>query len=203
MRSSGTPRDSRTSTARMAEPPIINVRKVGSIHVGSLLFTCGQHGIQEQNPSVGNVLWQLVVKQARPRRLLVSLDEDLADADGAAAVPQTALEALSGAHDRHAADLALELQSIVGMAYRGLDSGGDSREVVQAFLDQKTNDAVGVEDEVCTSRLLVADDAVGGARRHVLAVFSRLRRSKILDGKTDVRSAISCSWLATVIRSPS
>ena len=53
------------------------------------------------------------------------------------------------------------------MADGCLDGAGDCREVVQAFLNQEPNDAIRIEDEVGTSRVLVANDAVDA-----LVVFS-------------------------------
>ena len=44
-------------------------------------------------------------------------------------------------------------------------------QVVQAFLDEQANDAVGVEDEVGAICVLVADDAV---RQEVMSVYARL-----------------------------
>ena len=123
--------------------------------------TGGKHGVQEENPAVGNVLGELVVKELGHSRLLVALDQDLSDADGPAAVPQALLHGLAGTHDGHAADLPLEGQSLVGAADGGRHGAGDCGEVVEALLDQEADDAVGVEDEVPSVRVLVTDDAGG------------------------------------------
>ena len=121
----------------------------------------GKHGVEEKDPSVGNVFGELVVKELGHGRLLVSLDQDLADADGPAAVPQALLHGLAGTHDRHAADLALEGQTIVGATDGGRHGAGHCGEVVEALLDEEADDAVRVEDEVPSVRIFVTDDAGG------------------------------------------
>ena len=122
--------------------------------------TGGKHRIQQQHPSLGNVLGQLDVEEARLGRLLVSLDEDLADANGAATIAEALLHSLAGAHDRDAADLALELDARVRPTDRGGDHVLDDGEVVEAFLDQEPDDAVRVKDEVRSRGSLVPDQTV-------------------------------------------
>ena len=55
--------------------------------------------------------------------------------------------------------LALKFDSGVFFANRTGDSVGDDREMIEPFFDQQTYDAIGVEDEVCSVGVLVADHA--------------------------------------------
>lgn len=142
----------------MAEPPILVGQPVHSTHVRQAP-TRSKHGVQEQDPSIGDVLGQLVVKQLGRRGFFVPLDEDLADPHRTAAIPQTLLHGLTSAHDGHAADLALELKAIVRLPNRRGHCLLDHGQVVQALLHKKPNDAVRVENEVGPLRVLVSDHA--------------------------------------------
>lgn len=160
IRSSGTPRDLRTSTAIIAEPPNIQESAHPPTMILSGRHTSSKHGVQEKDPSVGNILRELVVEELGLCRLLVPLDQDLADSNGPAALPQTLLHRLASAHNADAADLALEHKSIVGAPNRGRYGVRDGREVVQALLDEQPYDSVRVEDEVAALRIPVTDHAV-------------------------------------------
>ena len=69
---------------------------------------------------------------------------------------------LASAHDRHSTDLALELDAIVGPTDGCCNHVLLHGQVVETFLYKQTNNTVGVEDEVGSVRVLVADDAVSG-----------------------------------------
>lgn len=97
-------------------------------------LTRGEHGIQQQHPSISDVFGYLGVKQLWLARLLVTLDENLADTHGAAALAQPLLHRLARPHDRNTADLALEREAII-MLVRGRDDGVLHRgQVVQTLL---------------------------------------------------------------------
>lgn len=53
----------------------------------------------------------------------------------------------------------MEHEAIVSAVNGGSDAVLDGGQVIQTFLDQQANDAVGVEDEVGSLGVLVADDA--------------------------------------------
>lgn len=134
----------------------------GSCHTGS------KHGIQEKHPSVSNVLGQLIVEKLRLGSFLVTLNQDLSDTNRAAAVAETLLHGLASSHDRHAANLALEHETIVGTTDRRSDSMLNDRQMVKTFLDKKTNNSVGVENKVCSLRLF-ATDHPGHSQLHDMA----------------------------------
>ena len=157
MRSSGTPLLRSTSTAMRAEPPVTS-RKPESAEFW-LRHTCSQHRIKQQDPSILDVLRQLVVEQPRLARLLVSLNENLAYPDTPAALPQGLLHRLAGSHDRDSTDLALELDAIVCLTHRRGDGMLLYGQVVETFLDKQADDSIGVEDEVGAVGVLVADHA--------------------------------------------
>lgn len=103
MRSSGTPRSFNTCTAMVAEPPekmldfssVIRSRIANKFprcleapllvprhdggealdteNAGKALLTCGEHWIEQQNPSIRDVLWKFVVEKLRLRSILVTL----------------------------------------------------------------------------------------------------------------------------------
>lgn len=126
-------------------------------------LTSGQHRIQQQDPPVRNVLWKLVIVQLRLRRLLVPLNKNLPDPHRSTTIPQTLLHRLTSPHNGHAADLALKLDADIVPADRGADLVADDGQVVQALLDKQTNDAIGIEDEVCAACVLVSDHpSMGG-----------------------------------------
>lgn len=121
------------------------------------LLTRSEHGIQQQYPSLSNVFGDLGVEQLGLARLLVTLNEDLANTHGAAALAQTLLHGLARPHDRHTADLALEREAIIVLV-RGRDDGVlHGGEVVEALLHQQPDDPVRVEDEVSPVGSLVTD----------------------------------------------
>jgi hypothetical protein len=143
----------------MAEPPAGCVNEpLTSTPNARIAPTCRQHGVKQEDPSVCDVLRQLVVEELRLGRLLVPLDEDLANPHRPAALPQALLHGLASPHDGHAADLALEYQAIVGAPNGGRDCVLNGGEVVEALFHQQTDDPVGVEDEVSALGLLVTDD---------------------------------------------
>lgn len=71
------------------------------------------------------------------------------------------LHGLAGAHDAHAADLALELDALVGAAGGRGHGVRDHGKVVEPLLDEQADDAVAVEDEVAADGGLVTDHARG------------------------------------------
>ena len=119
--------------------------------------TSSEHWVQEQNPAVGNILWQLVVEEFWHACFLVSLDEDLADAHGAAAVAQSLLHGLSCSHNRDTADLSLKLNTRILASNWCGNLMLNNWQVVQAFLNQQANDSVRVEDEIGPLSVLVSD----------------------------------------------
>lgn len=127
----------------------------------------GKHGIQEQHPALSNVLGELVVEELWLRRLLVSLDQDLADPDGTTAVPQALLHGLASPHDGHAADLALEHEAGIGAAHGSGDGVLDRGEVVQPFFDEQPDDTVRVEYEITPLRLHIANLAAQVSAKEV------------------------------------
>lgn len=98
--------------------------------------TSSKHRIKQQHPTIRNILRQLIIEQLGLARLLVPLDEDLTNPDGAAAVPQSLLHSLAGSHDGNATDLALEHDARVRPSDGRGDDMLDDGEVVQAFLDE-------------------------------------------------------------------
>jgi hypothetical protein len=157
IRSSGTPRDLSTSTAIIADPPVLVSR---ATLAGGGSHTCGEHGVQEENPAIRNVLGKLVIEQLGHGGLLITLDENLANANRTAAISEALLHGLTGAHDRHTADLALEHETVIRVADGGRDGVLDSGEVVQPFLHEESNDAIRVEDEVRPISVFVADHPI-------------------------------------------
>jgi len=127
--------------------------------------TSSEHRVQQKNPSVFDIFGQLLVKETRLACLLVSLDQNLADANASAAVTEALFHGLAGAHDADTADLSLELDTIVMTTDRGGDLLLDNGQVVQAFFDKQTDNTVRVEDEVGAVGAVVADHTarrVGG-----------------------------------------
>lgn len=101
IRSSGTPLETKTSTAIVADPPNRSIsdvifRRHRRVKPGS---TCCKHGIQKQDPTVGDVFRELVVKQSGLAGLLISLNEYLPNANRAAAVAQALFHRFTCAHD--------------------------------------------------------------------------------------------------------
>lgn len=83
--------------------------------------TGSEHRVQQENPSVLDVFRQLLVEKTRLACLLVSLNQNLADANASAAVAKTLFHGLASTHNADTADLSLELDTIVMTA----DGGGD------------------------------------------------------------------------------
>lgn len=148
-------------------------------------FVRTKHGVEKQHPSVCNVLWQLCVDCTRGRttwsalfndrhdctgtaafartqlrhcRLLVSLNENLANPHRAATLAQPALHRLAGTEDAYTTDPALKRHAVVGQARRCLDRVLERGQVVEPLLDEEPDDAVAVEDEVGARRPFVPDD---------------------------------------------
>ena len=136
------------------------VRDPDSSFVVPSTLTSGKHRVEQQHPSVGNILGQLVVEQSWLRRLLIPLDQDLSNAYTSTAVPQSLLHGLSRTHDRDTTDLAFELDTRVGAAYRGSDLLRLCWQVVEAFLDKQTDNAVAVEDKVCAASVAISYHAL-------------------------------------------
>jgi hypothetical protein len=89
------------------------------------------------------------------------------------------LHGLAGAHDGHAADLALERQPLVRSPDGRRDGVLDRRQVVEPFLDQQADDAVGVEDKVPALRVFAADDAGGSGCQKVYMLLGGPRRKAL------------------------
>ncbi|KAI6766172.1 hypothetical protein HG530_007242 [Fusarium avenaceum] len=119
--------------------------------------TSSKHGIQKKHPSIRNILGQFVVEELGLSRFLVTLDQDLSNTNRAAAVTETLLHSLTSSHDRHAANLALEHETIVSATNRRSDSVLNDRQMVKTFLNKQSNDSIGIEDEVCALRLFATD----------------------------------------------
>lgn len=98
--------------------------------------TGSQHRIEQQNPSVGNILWKLLIVKLGLRRLLVSLNKDLSNPHRPTALPQTLLHGLSSTHNGNTADLALELDALVALSNRGGDSALHDGQMVKTFLNE-------------------------------------------------------------------
>ncbi len=60
---------------------------------------CGEHGVEEEDVALGNVLRQLCVEEVREGCLLVALDQNLPDAHAPAALLQRLLHRLASPHD--------------------------------------------------------------------------------------------------------
>lgn len=122
--------------------------------------TGGKHGVQQEDVSVGDVLGQLVVEESGLSGLLVSLDENLSDSNGPAAVSQTLLHGLSSSHDGDTTNLSLKCKTLeLGAGWR-LDELIGHGKLVETLLDEQTDDSVRVEDEVRPRGVLVSDDGV-------------------------------------------
>ena len=80
------------------------------------------------------------------------------------------LHGLAGTHDRNTADVACELDALVGRAQWGGDLVRLDRQMVQSFFDQQPDDSVRVEYEVCTIRSDIANLAVRGSMLVVIGV---------------------------------
>lgn len=94
-------------------------------------------GVHEEDLALGNVLGELGVDDLGLVRVVVRVNEDLADADRAAAVAQALLHGLAAAHDAHAAVALLEAQALVRAADRRHHRARRVRQLVQALLDHQ------------------------------------------------------------------
>lgn len=119
--------------------------------------TSCKHRVEQEHPSVLDVLGQLFVEETRLARLFISLNQNLADAHAPAAISQTLLHGLSGTHDADTTDLALELDPSILATNGGQDLVLDDRQVVETLFDKQTNDSIGVEDEVCAVGIAVSN----------------------------------------------
>lgn len=122
-----------------------------------MYHTSCQHGVKQKHPSVLDVFGQFVVEEARLASFFVSLNQNLANAHTPAAIPQALFHGLARAHDANTADLALELDTSIWAADWSGNLLLNNREMVEAFLDEQANDAVGVKDEVCAVGVAVSD----------------------------------------------
>lgn len=68
----------------------------------------------------------------------------------------------TGAHDADTANLALKLDTIVMAADGSSDLLLNDWQVVQAFLDEQTDDTIRVEDEIGTVGAVVTDHTAQG-----------------------------------------
>ncbi len=123
--------------------------------------TSGQHGVHQKHPPIGNVLGHLAVVVAGIRRLLlgclVSLNQDLADANGTAGVAEGLLERFAGTHDAHTADGSPRSSTVVGHA----SQSGDVQRLVwqegQSLFHDQAHESVSVEHKVLAGGVAVAD----------------------------------------------
>ena len=120
-------------------------------------LTGSEHRIEKQHPSICNVFWQLVVEQPGFGSLFIPLNEDLADTNRATAITKALLHCLARPHYGHPANPPLEANAGVGPTNRRGDCVLDNGQMIQALLHQEADDAVGVEDKVCSLRVLVAN----------------------------------------------
>lgn len=120
-------------------------------------LTSSKHGIQQQNPAIGNVLWDLGVEELGLACFLVPLNQDLADAYRAATLAKTLLHGLAGAHDGDSANLALEGESIVVLASGRHDSVGRRWQVVETLLNKQADNSIGMEDKIAAICVCIAD----------------------------------------------
>ena len=121
-----------------------------------IAHTCGEHGIQKQDPAVGDIIGKLVIEQLRLAGVFISLDKDFANSNGAAAVSQALFHSFTCSHDGDAAYLALELYSCIRSTHWCCDGTLDGRKVVESFFDKQTDDAIRVENEVSPYRVLIS-----------------------------------------------
>jgi hypothetical protein len=124
--------------------------------------TGGKHRVEQEYPAVLNIGRELIIEELGFAGLLVALDQDLANADGATAFPQTLLHRLARSHDGHAANLTLEPHPNIIFPNRRGHGVGDNWEVVEAFFNQEANNAVRVEDEIGPLGVLVPDHGQKG-----------------------------------------
>ena len=135
-------------------------------------------GVHQEHLPLGHVLRELGVDDARLVRVHVGGDEDLADADGAAAVAQALLHGLAAADDADAAVSALVAQSGVLVAGGRRDRSRRVGQQVQALLHHQSDQTVRIKLEVAARGVLVADDGLQFA--HVL--LARDERQVVADG---------------------
>ena len=121
----------------------------------------GEHGVEEEDLAVGDVVGALGVVKSRVGclvvRRLVTLNEDLADARAAARVAQGLLHRLTGAHNRNAADAVGRQRAAVSNAGGGHHLVRDDGELREALLHDKADEAVSIVNKVVAARVLVTD----------------------------------------------
>lgn len=104
--------------------------------------------IHQQHLTPSDVVREPGVHHLGHVRVRVRLDQDLADAYGPAAVAQSLLHGLAGAHDRHATVARAVLEAIVNGAGRRHHRAVRVRQLVETLLDHQPNQTVRVEFEV-------------------------------------------------------
>lgn len=122
--------------------------------------TSGKHGIKQENVTVINVSGELIIKELGLSSLLITLDQDLANAHGAAAFTQALLHGFTSTHDGDTTDLTLELDTREGCTGGGLDGRRLDGELVKTLLDKQTDDTVSVKDKVRALGVAITDDSV-------------------------------------------
>ena len=158
MRSSATPRDLRISTARMAEPPDQSI--LSELQERIFRLTCGEHGVEQQNPPFSDIFRELVIEQLWLCCFLVALNQDLANPYRPAAISETLLHCLSSSHDGDTAYLPLKSNSQVAPSGGSCDCLFYYWEMVQSFLDKKANDAIRIENKIGSLSVSITDDTV-------------------------------------------
>lgn len=141
----------------MAEPPTPLSSREHTIEESRP--TCREHRVEQKYPAILDVCGQLIVEQARLATLLISLDQDLANANTSAAFSECLLHGFTSAHDRHTAYLPFELHTSIRAAYRCSDRVRQDWQVVQGFLYQQPANSIAVENEVCPVGSPITDDA--------------------------------------------
>lgn len=138
-----------------------------------------EHWIQEKNPTISNIGRKLLVEELRHASLLISLDQDLSNADRPAAVPQALLHSLSGSHDGDTADFAFELDAQISPTDRSRNRLLDHGKVIQSFFHQESNDAIGIENKIGTCCPLISDHSVGAFVSQRSCPCSKLEKSHV------------------------
>ena len=139
--------------------------------------TCCHGGVHQDHLVVLDVLGQAEVVELRLTRFPVGLDEDLSDPDVLAHIAQSLLHRLPGSEDGHTTDLLHRAPpTLVVHALRGCDGHRLEGEQGERVLDDQTDQALGVEDELVPRGVLVPDVGVqtldlGSGREELQSVW--------------------------------
>mmetsp|Transcript_68545 Transcript_68545/g.185196 ORF Transcript_68545/g.185196 Transcript_68545/m.185196 type:complete len:432 (+) Transcript_68545:636-1931(+) len=125
----------------------------------------GQDWVHQQDLPLGNVVGQLLVRDARAV-IATPMDEDLAELYAQAAGAQCVLHRLARPDHRDAAYIPAELDAMVGVPRRGLDGGFREGQLTQPHLHDQSDQPVRIEDEVAPWRRPAPDLRVHAPRLH-------------------------------------